>query len=571
MKTKLSLKMFFTLAFFNVSVVGFSQSAKWLWDEGFGGAKSESVAGMSKDGNGNIYITGTYSSASFYFGGYEVLDTLLRSFFVAKINPEGVVQWAKTDGGYGGDTIYISPGPTAIVNDAAGNTYITGGFQTDTLVIGNYTMTKSPAGSNTSNIFVAEYDTAGNVVWAEALGGSSVALPNAMALDASGNVYITGDFSSDSITFGGTTLYNNGYGNSLTVKLSSTGQVIWARSASGPAGIDLFDGTDVTSVAMTTSPEHGIYITGFIQSDSVSFGNYTLVNPLGGALVFVTKYDTAGNVLWSVAAGNDSSVQYAYGITADAAANIYVTGSYHGRTTQFGNTVLANAGYGDGNDIFLVKYNPAGEVQWATRAGGNALDEAYGVAAGNNGDLYLTGFFWSRPFIIGHDTFDVVSSDGSAAFVAKYDTAGNEQWAKFAYSYENITTLSVVPDNEGSAYITGYYLGTYMLFDSAQLINAGNTGLTSDIFVAKAGPAVANGIKELSGEPVLTLYPNPSTGKVFVEGLPVHSMVYLYDLAGRLLFSEQTVSSPVTIDVSGLSPGMYIVQTEGGSGKVVKM
>ena len=119
--------------------------------------------------------------------------------------------WANSAGGTSGD------GGISIATDAAGNTYITGDFYSPAITFGGTTLTNNGG----YDIFIAEYDTNGNVVWAKSAGGTADDEGFSIAADAAGNTYITGGFKSPAITFGGTTLTNNGSYKIFIAKLGA--------------------------------------------------------------------------------------------------------------------------------------------------------------------------------------------------------------------------------------------------------------------------------------------------------------------------------------------------------------
>ena len=97
-----------------------------------------------------------------------------------------------------------------ISTDASGNVYITGYFKSPTITFGTTTLTNNST-ANDADIFVVKYDSAGTVIWAKSAGGTGNDFGNGISATGDGNVYITGQFASPTITFGTTTLTNNSY------------------------------------------------------------------------------------------------------------------------------------------------------------------------------------------------------------------------------------------------------------------------------------------------------------------------------------------------------------------------
>src|ERR1700753_2209030 len=107
-------------------------------------------------------------------------------------------QWVKSAGGADDDT------GGGIVTDAAGNSYVTGTFTSASIIFGTYTLTNTPGfGNPATDLFIVKYDPSGNVVWAKNYGGTSaaygVASGKGIALDGSGNIYVTGIYFGDNV------------------------------------------------------------------------------------------------------------------------------------------------------------------------------------------------------------------------------------------------------------------------------------------------------------------------------------------------------------------------------------
>jgi hypothetical protein len=115
------LRLCLLLATFVVTGIQvFSQSVNWLWQKDYGGPNTDLLAGMSKDANGNLNLTGTLTSDSFLFGDYPINKTYSRTFSLATTNSSGVVEWINASGGTGGDTLYTSVETSGVATNAAG-------------------------------------------------------------------------------------------------------------------------------------------------------------------------------------------------------------------------------------------------------------------------------------------------------------------------------------------------------------------------------------------------------------------------------------------------------------------
>jgi hypothetical protein len=261
----------------------------------------------------------------------------------------------------------------AIALDASGNMYITGHYYATT-TFGSISLTS--AGS--SDIFVAKYNSAGTVQWVQSAGGTSSDIGQGIALDASGNVYITGAYQGMA-TFSTTTKTSAGSYDIFVAKYNSAGTVQWVQSAGGT-------GSDF-GFALALDASGNVYITGY-YAGTATFGT-TSKTSAGSSDIFVAKYNSAGTVQWVQSAGGTGS-DFGFAIALDASGNVYITGAYL-VTATFGSTTKTSAG---SSDIFVAKYNSAGTVQWVQSAGGTNIDDGRNIALAASGNVYVTGYYY---------------------------------------------------------------------------------------------------------------------------------------------------------------------------------
>jgi hypothetical protein len=133
--------------------------------------------------------------------------------------------------------------------------------------------------------------------------------------------------------------------------------------------------------------------------------------------MYVAKYSPAGQVLWAKNAGvsGDNS---SYSVAADNDGNCFAAGRFGGNSINFGTVTLTNKGSGD---VFLVKYDPAGNVIWARSAGGSEDDIAYGVTTDKSGYAYAAGFFKSDSIAFGTKVLTNFHTGSADIFVTEYE------------------------------------------------------------------------------------------------------------------------------------------------------
>jgi hypothetical protein len=156
-----------------------------------------------------VFVTGYFNSPAIAFGSTTLTNFGNTNAFIAKYGANGNVLWAKSAGGN-----VIDEGQSTST-DGNGNVFITGYFSSPTITFGSILLTN--AGND--NVFIAKYDSLGNVIWAKSAGGSSIDEGQSISTDGNGNVYVSGWFSSPTIAFGSTILTS---GEMFIGKLSST-------------------------------------------------------------------------------------------------------------------------------------------------------------------------------------------------------------------------------------------------------------------------------------------------------------------------------------------------------------
>ena len=245
----------------------------------------------------------------------------------------------------------------------------------------------------------------------------------------------------------------------------------WAVGAGGPVtGSAKWD--QGRSIAIDSQGNQ--YITGAFWGTS-TFGGHTLTAS-GDEDIFVAKLDPSGNWLWAVKAGG-TDWDEGWGIVVDGMDNACVTGYFEG-TAMFGGHTLIASGH---RNIFVAKLDTSGNWLWAVKANGTG---SFDITLDGDGNTYITGVFWGTASFGNHT---LVASGGFDIFAAKLDSSGNWLWAvKAGGTIEDNGDFGVgiALDGTGSAYVTGYFLGTAN-FGSHTLVASGGF----DIFVAKLDPS----------------------------------------------------------------------------------
>jgi uncharacterized delta-60 repeat protein len=328
----------------------------------YGGTNSERLYSVQQTSDGGYIVAGR--TRSFGAGNYDI--------FLIKTNASGNVQWAKTYGGADWDEAFS-------VRQTSDGGYIVAG------------RTWSFAAGVT---FLIKTDASGNVQWAKTYGGT----PHSVQQTSDGG-YIVAGYSV------------SGGGNVLLIKTDANGNLVWAKT---------YGGTNIDWANSVQQTSDGGYI---VAGSTRSFG-------AGNDDIFLIKTDANGNVQWAKTYGewyNDRA--YSVQQTPDGG---YIVAGWTG---SFG------AGLAD---VFLMKTDANGNIIWFKTYGGTGYDEAYSVRRTSDGGYIVAGYTAS------------FGAGGEDIFLIKTDANGNIQWAKTYGGISGDKAYSVQQTSDGGFIVAGY-------------------------------------------------------------------------------------------------------------------
>jgi hypothetical protein len=382
-----------------VSVAMAEDPYEVAWITQFGTPAYDVSLAVATDGSGNAYISG------YTLGDLAGPNAGSYDAFLTKFDTSGNPVWSQQIGTTGSDY------SQSVTVDASGNVYISG-----------YTM-GDIGGTNSGlhDAFLTKFDASGSVVWSQQIGTAGNDTSQSVAVDTSGNVYITGN------TYGDLARANSGSSDAFLTKFDTSGNELWSRQIGTTTG----DGS--TSAAIDASGN--VYISGYTSGDVGGINS-------GDTDAFLTKFDTSGNELWSQQIGSADS-DGSSAVAVDAAGNVYITGWTEGDLHG------DNAGDCDG---FLSKFDVSGNELWRQQFGTSVRDSSESIAIDAFGSVFVSGY--TKGDIGGPNAGDY------DAFLTKFDSLGNELWSQ-QFGTESLevawadVSRAVALNATGDVYISG--------------------------------------------------------------------------------------------------------------------
>ena len=517
-----------------------------------GGNRGDYGSSVAVDSSGNVYVTGTANSTNFPLteNGYQLVNNAAGSganAFVTKLNSTGTALIYSTYLG-GSDNDYAN----GIAVDSSGNAYVAGAAYSSNFPVTPGALQTTSAGG--INAFIAKLNPTGSaLLYSTYLGGKANTTDgdyaNAIAVDSSGDAYLTGRASSSTfpVTSGAyqTTNKNFALGNAFVAEINPAGSALLYATYLGGSRVG---NTGDSGNGIAIDSEGNAYVTGFTYSTTfpTTFGVYSTVN-LGQENAFVTKLNPTGTALvYSTYLGGNYA-DGGSGIAVDSSGDAYVTGvaaSQDFPTTsgalqpKFGYTTLG------GSNAFVTKFNPTGtQLIYSTYLGGNGEgDEGNAISLDKMGDAYVTGKTQATNFPVTNGAFQTTNSAyGSAAFISKIDPTGSTLLYSTYLGGSGLQGVggdlgyAIAVNSSGDAFITGraYSTNFPVTTGAYQITNRAAADESSNAFVAKLaiGGETTTAVTS-SANPQLYGFPITFTAAVtanFSNAIPTGNAVFTID------------------------------------------
>lgn len=358
-------------------------------------------------------------------------------------------------GTYYGDT--EPQNNTCTATDLLGNVYM-GGYGGN--LFNTYLATTGAhqtIGNGGSDGFLVKFNGSGSRLWATYYGGASHDYLSACTVDASGNVFASGETASnDGTTIASANAHQSSFGggsDAFLVKFDSSGVRQWATYY-GDNGFE-------SGVRCAADKTGNIYLAGYTSQSTATVSVISTSGAhqptfSGGVDAFLVKFSASGTRIWGTYYGGSGS-EFLGDCATDASGNVYLSGF----TNTNSGTTIATTGsqqsnyLGGSNDGFLVKFNSGGVRQWGTYYGGSDDDKIWSCTTDPSGNVFIAGETKSYGFIASSGSHQSTIAGANDAFLAKFNGGGVRLWSTYYggafFDVGNACTC----DPAGNVYLAG--------------------------------------------------------------------------------------------------------------------
>lgn len=527
-----------------------NSSGQIVWAVGYGDTDQEYGTGVSTDKAGNIYVIGN-STNGLTFGSTTLSANGTNDgiAFLIKLNPDGVLQWAKKI-----NPLYYGESSDILIDNS--NTILITG-----------TLSDYSTGIE-QGFYIAKYNTSGTQLSYKTFGFSNNILQAmGIAIDYAGCILITGKFE-QSLTLGSTNLktdYSFVDIEGFIAKFDVNCNPIWAKQLGSPDR----SSNEFTSIAIDKN--NNVYAIGSVDSTAI-IGNISMPQSDKKRKTIFVKYDPNGNPIWAKTSLNG----YQYNqqrIIFGVDDNLYFVGCFSGALELDSFIIVGNGE----NDLYMGCMNTDGDILWLKGLGGPETESVGGIVANNSNDIFISGDF-ENTVLFGNSYH--TSAGRADIFLAKFKQC-DPPVANIIYSGPLTIT-----DNETKSFSTEYCSSYNYQWqhDNVNIFNA-----TLPTYNASLGGAYNVIVKSFTGcetksnavilskitnvpqsnvrEEVISIFPNPTTNSINIVGRNLMNekvSITLTNTLGQLLSrkSIEVINNLLEMEfrMEDLSSGIYFIE-----------
>ena len=322
------------------------------WQKSLGGRLEDGAYSIQQTSDGGYIVAGSSNSNNGDVSGVHSVQYGYPDYWVVKLNSLGDIEWQKALGGSSGDVAYS-------IQQTSDDGYI---------VAGSSTSSDGNVSSNHGGIdaWLVKLNSLGSIQWEKPLGGSGWDYAKSIKQTSDGGYIVAGaSWSND-----GDVSSNQGYSDVWIVKLDTLGSIQWQKSLGG-------SGEDIAESIQQTSDGGYIVAGSSWSNDGDVSGNH------GSTDYWVVKLNSLGSMEWQKSLGGSSNEQ-AYSIQQTSDGGYIVAGESQSNDGDV-------SGHQGHSDVWVIKLNSTGSIQWQKSLGGSGLDIAYSIRQAFDGGYIMAG------------------------------------------------------------------------------------------------------------------------------------------------------------------------------------
>ena len=500
-----------------LTLVKYDENGNLMWAKGVNDNNSFPV-NITTDSWGNVLLLGIFTN-HIMIDTFNLYSNVMDSFqyFIVKLDTAGNVLWATTSGEFtnyspyftstSDDGDFLSWG--GITTDLSGNVYVTGNFNSSSMVMGTDTLLNHDPSDTTNDVFVAMYNSSGSQVWATCFGGNNNDNVLSITVASTGNVFISGITSSPQIITGSDTLKNTiDVQIAFIAELSPTGTLLWGEDAGGVNG--------AFAAGLQSDHSGNVFMVGGFGDAYIVFGTDTIYRtyPAGVPYMetYLVKFNDTNHVIWHKTIGSPSCSIFGYSIAQGNAEDgaIWISSAWS-NSNSFSFFINDSANI-DGQKL----YTPDSSTDPVLIAGYDWSGTVIGYAALQSGSDDQTGIACDASNNV------YLCADYAVGSGYTYFHAGNDSF------------FAVVDYGVGEL----QYIAKYG-FNPAKVIPIENDGNR------------------------MAIYPNPANNELCINSSNIISSVSIYDLPGREMYKNTYHSAFIRLNIDYLNPGIYFIRING--------
>ncbi len=506
--------------FFIIGLGCFAQFPAIQWQKSLGGTYNEIPYCMQQTFDNGYILAGVTDSNDGDVSGIHGS----KDCWIVKLFSDGTIEWQKTLGGSNNDIAWF-------IEQTADNGFIVAASSTSSN--GDITVNHG-----SSDFWIVKLDAGGSIQWQKSLGGSANDDPYSIKQTPDGGYIACGRSSSND----GDVTGNHGANDVWVVKLNSLGDIEWQKSLGGT-------NQDIP-YSLKQTLDNGFIIAATTQSNNGDVsGNH------GAEDYWLVKLDSTGAIEWQKTLGG-TGYDRTCGVVQATNGDYIIAGDADSNNGD----VTNNHG---GTDFWIVSLDSAGTINWQKTYGGGSSDYTHSISKTANGYIVAGTSTSNDGDVSGHHGSTGVSYD---IWAIEIDTSGLLLWQKSLGGSANDEAFSAHQDSLG-----GYIISGSSWSNDGDVSGHHGTGINDDFWIVKLSNPI--GIQNQELETTLAIYPNPSSGNVYIElqNPEPLSIITVYNMNGiELLSTTKHNESIIEINLSSLATGMYILSIKTGKGVVRK-